>query len=116
MLHEGLGAVGLWKDWPEALAEATGMGVLAYSRAGYGRSSPVPLPRPLEYMTSEAEDVLGPVLDAAGVRSAVLLGHSDGGTIAAIYAGSVSDMRVRGLALMAILRAVSVFPGHVADL
>ena len=101
MLHEGLGAVGLWKDWPEALAEATGMGVLAYSRAGYGRSSPVPLPRPLEYMTSEAEDVLGPVLDAAGVRSAVLLGHSDGGTIAAIYAGSVSDMRVRGLILIA---------------
>ncbi len=101
MLHEGLGSVGLWRDWPSQLAEATGYGVLAYSRAGYGRSGPVDLPRPLDYQTREAENVLGPVLDAAGIRSAVLLGHSDGATIAAIYAGSVSDMRVRGLILMA---------------
>lgn len=101
MLHEGLGSAGLWRDWPEQLAEATGFGVLAYSRAGYGRSSSVPLPRPLDYMTREAEDVLGHFLDATGVQSAVLLGHSDGATIAAIYAGSVSDMRVRGLILIA---------------
>ncbi|MEX0369367.1 MAG: alpha/beta fold hydrolase [Tateyamaria sp.] len=101
MLHEGLGSLGLWRDWPEALSRATGLGVLVYSRAGYGRSSPVPLPRPLDYMTREAEDVLGPLLDQVGVRSAVLLGHSDGATIAAIYAGSVSDMRVRGLILIA---------------
>ncbi|WP_299693965.1 alpha/beta hydrolase [uncultured Tateyamaria sp.] len=101
MLHEGLGSVGLWRDWPAALAQATGLGVLVYARAGYGRSSTVSLPRPLDYMTREAEDVLGPVMDAAGVRSAVLLGHSDGATIAAIYAGSVSDMRVRGLILIA---------------
>ncbi|APX12696.1 alpha/beta fold hydrolase [Tateyamaria omphalii] len=101
MLHEGLGSVGLWRDWPEALSKATGMGVLAYSRAGYGRSSSVPLPRPLDYMTREAVDVLGPLLDALSVQSAVLLGHSDGATIAAIYAGSVSDMRVRGLVLIA---------------
>ncbi|WP_415401530.1 alpha/beta fold hydrolase [Tateyamaria sp. SN3-11] len=101
MLHEGLGSVGLWRDWPARLAEATGMGVLAYSRAGYGRSSPAPLPRPLDYMTREAVDVLGPMLDAAGVQSAILLGHSDGATIAGLYAGSVSDMRVRGLILIA---------------
>lgn len=101
MLHEGLGSVSLWRDWPAQLAQATGYGVLAYSRAGYGRSSPATLPRPLDYMTREAEDVLGSVLDAAGVNSAVLLGHSDGATIAAIYAGSVSDMRVRGLILIA---------------
>ena len=101
MLHEGLGCVGLWRDWPQALAAATGMGVLAYSRAGYGRSSPVSLPRPLDYMTREAEDVLGPLMDAAQLQSAVLLGHSDGATIAAIYAGSVSDPRVRGLILLA---------------
>lgn len=101
MLHEGLGSVAFWRDWPEALAAATGMGVLAYSRAGYGRSSSVALPRPLDYMTHEAEDVLGPVLDIAGVRSAVFVGHSDGATIAAIHAGSVSDMRVRGLVLIA---------------
>lgn len=101
MLHEGLGSLGLWRDWPQALAEATGWGVLAYSRAGYGRSSGTALPRPLDYMTREAEDVLGSVLDAAGIEDCVLLGHSDGATIAAIYAGSVSDMRVRGLILMA---------------
>jgi len=101
MLHEGLGSVSLWRDWPAALAEATGMGVLAYSRAGYGRSSLVDLPRPLDYMTREAEDVLGPLMDVAGIEHAVLLGHSDGATIAAIYPGSVSDMRVRGLILIA---------------
>ena len=101
MLHEGLGSVGLWRDWPETLAKATGMGVLAYSRAGYGRSSPVDLPRPLDYMTREAVEVLGPLLDELGVHSAVLLGHSDGATIAGIYDGSVSDMRVRGMILIA---------------
>jgi len=101
LLHEGLGSVGLWRDWPATLAARTGMGVLAYSRAGYGRSSPVTVPRPLDYMTREATGVLGAVLDAAGVGSCVLLGHSDGATIAGLYAGSVSDMRVRGLILIA---------------
>ncbi|WP_108836066.1 alpha/beta fold hydrolase [Tateyamaria sp. Alg231-49] len=101
LLHEGLGSLGLWRDWPAQLAERTGKGVLAFSRAGYGRSTPVNLPRPLDYMTLEATEVLRPVLDAAGVRACLLLGHSDGATIAGIYAGSVSDMRVRGLILMA---------------
>ncbi|MEO0381234.1 MAG: alpha/beta hydrolase [Pseudomonadota bacterium] len=101
MLHEGLGALALWRDWPAELAAQTGMGVLAYSRAGYGRSSPASLPRPLDYMSLEAAQVLGPVLDAAGVQRCTLLGHSDGATIAGIYAGSVSDLRVRGLILIA---------------
>lgn len=101
MLHEGLGSLGLWRDWPAHLSQTLGMGVLAYSRAGYGRSSPVDLPRPLDYMTREATGVLGPLLEAANIRSCVLLGHSDGATIAGIYAGSVSDMRVRGLILIA---------------
>lgn len=101
LLHEGLGSVAQWKGLPEALAETTGFGVLGYSRAGYGASDPVPLPRPLDYMTREAEDVLGAVLDAAGIEQCVLLGHSDGATIATIYAGSVSDLRVRGLILLA---------------
>ncbi|XDA99127.1 alpha/beta hydrolase [Sulfitobacter sp. LCG007] len=101
LLHEGLGCVALWRDLPQRLSEATGMGVLAYSRAGYGQSDPVDLPRPLDYMTREATGVLGPLLDLAGVRQAILLGHSDGASIAAIYAGSVSDMRVRGLILIA---------------
>ncbi|WP_299286484.1 alpha/beta hydrolase [uncultured Tateyamaria sp.] len=101
MLHEGLGSVGLWRDWPEQLADLMGMGVLAYSRAGYGRSSAAALPRPTDYMTREAVAGLGPMLDAAGVERCVLLGHSDGATIAGIYAGTVSDVRVRGLVLIA---------------
>ncbi|KIN62376.1 Hydrolase [Sulfitobacter noctilucicola] len=101
LLHEGLGSVGQWKGFPRALAETTGFGVFAYSRAGYGGSDPVSLPRPLDYMTREAIENLGPVLDAAGIQQTILLGHSDGATIAAIYAGSVADMRVRGLILIA---------------
>jgi pimeloyl-ACP methyl ester carboxylesterase len=101
LLHEGLGCVALWRDFPARLAEATGMGVFAYSRAGYGQSDAAELPRPLDYMTREAVDVLPEVLDAAGVRRTILMGHSDGATIAAIHAGSVADRRVRGLILMA---------------
>lgn len=101
LLHEGLGSVAQWKDLPAALVQVTGCGVFAYSRAGYGASDPVTLPRSLDYMTREAVDVLGPLMDAAGIEQAVLLGHSDGASIAAIYGGSVSDMRVRGLILMA---------------
>lgn len=101
LLHEGLGSVAQWRDFPQALVDATGFGVLAYARAGYGASDGIDLPRPLDYMTREAMDSVGDVLDAAGVEHAVLLGHSDGATIATIYAGSVSDMRIRALILMA---------------
>jgi len=101
MLHEGLGCVGLWGDFPDKLQAATGAGVFVYSRAGYGRSSPVRLPRPLTFMHEEARDVLPRLLDAIGFRRGLLLGHSDGASIAAIYAGSVQDHRVRGLVLIA---------------
>jgi pimeloyl-ACP methyl ester carboxylesterase len=100
LLHEGLGCVALWRDFPSALAAATGCGVFAYSRPGYGQSDPVSLPRPLSYMHDEARR-LPAVLDAAGVRRAVLVGHSDGASIAAIEAGSHYDRRVRGLVLLA---------------
>jgi pimeloyl-ACP methyl ester carboxylesterase len=101
MLHEGLGCVGLWGDFPDRLAAATGAGVFVYSRAGYGKSSPVTLPRPLTFMHAEAREVLPLLLDAIGFRRGLLLGHSDGASIAAIYAGSVQDHRVRGLILIA---------------
>ncbi|WP_425074547.1 alpha/beta fold hydrolase [Sagittula sp. S175] len=101
LLHEGLGSAGLWRDFPQQLAEATGWGVFVYSRAGYGRSEAADLPRPLDYMTREAVEVLPEVLEAVGFRRGVLMGHSDGATIAAIYAGSVEDHRVRGLVLEA---------------
>ena len=101
MLHEGLGCVALWRNFPAKLAAATGFGVFVYSRAGYGRSDPVELPRSLDYMTREARFSLPQVLDAIGFRRGILLGHSDGASIAAIYAGEHSDERVKGLVLMA---------------
>lgn len=88
LLHEGLGSVALWRDVPERLASSTGWGVFAYSRFGYGYSGTTPLPRPMTYMHHEAQAVLPQVLRAARVKRAVLVGHSDGGSIAAIYAGS----------------------------
>ena len=88
LLHEGLGSVALWRDVPERLAEATGWGVFAYSRFGYGGSDGTELPRPMTYMQDEALVVLPQVLHAAGIRRAVVIGHSDGGSIAAVYAGS----------------------------
>jgi pimeloyl-ACP methyl ester carboxylesterase len=90
LLHEGLGCVELWRDVPERLAAATGWGVFAYSRFGYGRSDLTLLPRPMDYMQHEAQIVLPQVLRKAGIRQAVLIGHSDGGSIAAVYAGTPS--------------------------
>jgi pimeloyl-ACP methyl ester carboxylesterase len=100
-LHEGLGSMGLWRDFPEAVARATGLGAFVYSRRGYGGADPVELPRPLDYMTREAIDVLPDVLHAIEAKRAVLLGHSDGASIAALYLGNVQDPRVRGLILLA---------------
>ena len=101
MLHEGLGSVGLWGSFPDAVAEATGAGVFVYSRAGYGKSKPGAMPRSITFMHEEACTVLPRVLDAIGFQRGLLLGHSDGASIATIYAGSVQDHRVRGLVLIA---------------
>ena len=78
-LHEGLGCVALWRDFPAMLAEATGCGALVYSRLGYGRSDPCALPRPLRYMHEEGLDVLPDLLDAAGYASASWSGTPMGG-------------------------------------
>ena len=101
MLHEGLGSAHLWGDFPELLQAATGAGIFAYSRTGYGASTPAKLPRPVDYMHTEALDVLPKLLDAIGFRRGLLLGHSDGASIAAIYAGSHQDHRVEGIAMIA---------------
>jgi len=100
LLHEGLGSVGLWRDFPARLAHATHAPVFAFSRFGYGQSASAALPRPLDYMTIEARDILPRVLDAAGINAAILVGHSDGASIAAI-AGGTGHPRLRGLVLMA---------------
>ena len=101
LLHEGLGSAQLWREFPARLAQSTACGVFAYSRAGYGDSDPVTLPRPLDYMSREAVDVLPRVLDTLGFTQGLLVGHSDGATIAAIHAGQVQDPRVLGVVLMA---------------
>jgi pimeloyl-ACP methyl ester carboxylesterase len=101
LLHEGLGCVKLWRDFPAALQTKTGCGVFAYSRYGYGHSDPTALPRPLNYMHEEATDVLPEMLDRIGIQRAILVGHSDGGSIAAIYAGATQDTRLAGVVMMA---------------
>ncbi|MBI3701678.1 MAG: alpha/beta hydrolase [Afipia sp.] len=101
MLHEGLGSVGLWGDFPEKLQAATGAGVFVYSRAGYGQSTSKPNPWPLNFMEIEALEVLPKVLDAIGFKRGLLLGHSDGASIATLYAGGIQDHRVRGVILIA---------------
>jgi pimeloyl-ACP methyl ester carboxylesterase len=99
LLHEGLGSAMQWRSLMASLIEATGCGAFAYSRQGYGASTRVELPRPLDYLEREAADVLPRVLDAAGIGSCVLVGHSDGASIAALAAAG-GDERIRGAALI----------------
>jgi pimeloyl-ACP methyl ester carboxylesterase len=101
LLHEGLGCLGAWGEFPKRLATATGCGIFAYSRAGYGGSSPIALPRPLDYMQREAMETLPRVLDAIGFERGALIGHSDGASIVAVYAGAARDARVRAVSLIA---------------
>ncbi|MBI4765637.1 MAG: alpha/beta hydrolase [Deltaproteobacteria bacterium] len=104
-LHEGLGCVEMWKDFPARLGTATGCGVLVYSRLGYGKSGPCPLPRPLTYMQNEGLYTLPKIISALGIRECLLIGHSDGGSIAVVYAGGTPALPLRGL----ITEAAHVF-------
>ncbi|MBL4739524.1 MAG: alpha/beta hydrolase [Sneathiella sp.] len=101
LLHEGLGSVALWRDFPTRISKETGCGVFVYSRQGYGASSLATLPRPLDYMTQEAQSVLPDVLSYMGFQQGYLLGHSDGASIAALYGGHIVDDRILGIILMA---------------
>lgn len=100
MLHEGLGSIALWKDFPAELAARTGCGVLVYSRYGHGNSDRLMEKRPVRFMHHEGEVVLPELLEKVGVERPVLLGHSDGGSIALIFAGKYPDA-VAGLMLEA---------------
>jgi pimeloyl-ACP methyl ester carboxylesterase len=86
LLHEGLGSVALWRDFPAELHAATGRRVIAFSRHGHGASGPPPRPRTPSFHFEEAEEILPALLAQHGVREPVLVGHSDGGSIALIYA------------------------------
>jgi pimeloyl-ACP methyl ester carboxylesterase len=87
LLHEGLGSVGLWRDFPEALGAATGRRVVAFSRYGHGRSEPPPRPRTPTFFHEEALEVLPDVLAQLDAPEPILVGHSDGASIALIHAG-----------------------------
>ncbi len=97
-LHEGLGSVALWRDFPERLASLSGRRALIYSRAGHGQSDVPSGDRTPAFMHEEALEVLPELLRVAGVERPVLVGHSDGGSIALIYA---SQHPVSGLILLA---------------
>jgi pimeloyl-ACP methyl ester carboxylesterase len=103
-LHEGLGRLAMWRDFPDRLASATGCGALAYSRMGYGASDPVPGPRSVRFMHQEALDVLPAVIDRFQLQQVVLFGHSDGASIAVVYAGA----RLGGVRAL-VLEAPHVF-------
>jgi pimeloyl-ACP methyl ester carboxylesterase len=98
-LHEGLGSVSMWRDFPGRVAQATGCAALVYSRYGNGQSDPLREPRAVDYMHFEALHTLPALLEALGVEQPILVGHSDGGSIALLYAGAHDD--VRGAVVMA---------------
>jgi len=100
LLHDGLGSIAMWRDFPGLLAHATSCSIVAYSRHGYGRSDPLSRPRDVRYMHDEALTVLPALLDRLGVDRPILIGHSDGASIALIHAGA--NLRpVRGVVAMA---------------
>lgn len=104
MLHEGLGSIALWKDFPQQIAERTGCAVLVYSRYGHGNSDQLMEKRPVNFMHREGEVVLPELLDKLSIERPILLGHSDGGSISIIFAGKYPE---RPCAL--ILEAPHVF-------
>jgi pimeloyl-ACP methyl ester carboxylesterase len=101
MLHEGLGSVDTWGEFPRQLSEAIDTRVFIYSRAGYGASQPFGRGLSVDYIKYHALNVLPRILEGIGFRRGMLLGHSDGASMVAAYAGSVSDPRITGLVLMA---------------
>ncbi len=101
LLHEGLGSIAMWRDFPSRVAHATGCNALVYSRYGYGNSAPLQRPREVRYMHDEALLALPELLGKLDVVAPILLGHSDGGSIALIHAGA----RVRPVIAVVTLAA-----------
>ena len=96
-LHEGLGSVSMWKDFPQKLSQQTGCGALVYSRFGYGKSEKCELPRPLNFMHEEGLEVLPEIIARCRIQQYILVGHSDGASIALIHAGSDSADKLLGI-------------------
>lgn len=108
-LHEGLGSVALWRDFPAKLAQASGAPAVVYSRYGYGASDRLTAPRGVDYMHREALETLPGLRAALGLDDVILIGHSDGASIALIHAGS-GRWPVRAL----ILEAPHVFVEEIS--
>jgi pimeloyl-ACP methyl ester carboxylesterase len=100
MLHEGLGSVSMWRDFPQRVADWTACEVLAYSRVGYGKSDPIDTQRNVRYMHDEALVTLPALLDTLQIERPILFGHSDGGSIALIFAGG-TQFPLHGVIAMA---------------
>jgi pimeloyl-ACP methyl ester carboxylesterase len=100
VLHEGLGSVSMWRDFPAQIADATGCGVLVYSRYGHGKSERLQEKRGPQFMYHEATVVLPSLLAQLGIERPILLGHSDGGSIALLYAATFPT-NLRALILLA---------------
>jgi pimeloyl-ACP methyl ester carboxylesterase len=128
-LHEGLGSISLWKEFPAQVAEATGCPAVVYSRYGYGQSDPPAASFAVDYMHREALETLPDLLAALGVERPVLVGHSDGASIALIYAGSrdglaglvalaphvfVEDLSVKSIAEAKVAFETTDLPGKLA--
>jgi pimeloyl-ACP methyl ester carboxylesterase len=100
LLHEGLGSVALWRDFPARLAQATACRTLIWSRLGHGDSAALVAPRTPRYLHEEALQRLPPLLSALAIERPVLVGHSDGGSIALLHAAARPD-QVRGVVVLA---------------
>lgn len=112
LLHEALGCIGMWRDFPQKLAAATGRRVMAYDREGYGNSSPLRKTRTPDYLHEYGQEECPAVIEKAGITNPILFGHSDGGSIALLYAAKfnpkaiiseaghvfVEDITVKGIA------------------
>ena len=96
-LHEGLGSVSMWKEFPQKLSQQTGCGALVYSRFGYGKSENCELPRPLNFMHEEGLEVLPEIIARYRIHQYILVRHSDGASIAFIHAGSDSAEKMLGI-------------------
>lgn len=103
-LHEGLGSIAHWKDFPQQLCNGTGCCAFIYDRSGYGKSELLKKPRPKNYLEIEALEILPQVLEVNHTSNPILIGHSDGGTIAILFAATFPGM-VRGI----ITEAAHVF-------
>ena len=107
-LHEGLGSVAGWRGFPRALCDRLGAPGLVYSRRGYGRSTPLAESRATDYLHREAWDVLPALLDRCGVRRPLLVGHSDGGSIALLFAARFDPIAIAIMAPHVFVEDVTI--------